>query len=107
MQKFMSYLSNRLSTQVLILLWSKLIKIGIHCKLEKESFQMPQVAIRLDYLFRNKNQMKKKRNEIEELKKVASRIWRGITQEYLQELYASMPKRMNAVICLQGGNTKC
>jgi len=106
MQRFVSYLSNRLSTQVLILLWSKLIKIGILCKLEKESFQMPQVAIRLDYRFRNKSQMKK-RNENEELKKVARRIWRGITQEYLQELYASMPKRMYAVIGVQGGHTKC
>ena len=41
------------------------------------------------------------------MKKVARRIWRGITQDYLQELYASMPKTMNAVISVQGGNTKC
>ena len=33
MHKFMSYLSNRLSTQVLSFLWSKLIKIGIHQRL--------------------------------------------------------------------------
>ena len=48
MQKICVIFLNRLRTQVLILLWSKLIKIGIHCKLEKESVQMPQVATRLD-----------------------------------------------------------
>ena len=43
--------------------------------------------------------MKKKRNEIDiELKKIARRVWRGITQEYLQELYALMPKRMKAAV---------
>ena len=31
-------------------------------------------------------------------KKIANRIWRSVTSEYLEKLYESMPKRMLAVI---------
>ena len=49
----------------------------------------------------------KKRNEIDnELKKNRPQDLEGHHQEYLQELYASMPKRMKAVVDAQGGHTK-
>ena len=31
-------------------------------------------------------------------KKIANRIWKSVTSEYLEKLYESMPKRMLAVI---------
>ena len=40
------------------------------------------------------------------LKKVARRVWRGITRDYLEKLYESMPCRMQAVVDAQGGHTK-
>ena len=39
-------------------------------------------------------------------KKIANRIWKSVTSEYLEKLYESMPKRMLAVIEAQGGHTK-
>ena len=33
-------------------------------------------------------------------KKIANRIWRSVTSEYLEKLYESMPKRMLAVMVL-------
>ena len=40
------------------------------------------------------------------LKKIARKVWRGITQDYLENLYQSMPQRMQTVIQAQGGHTK-
>ena len=40
------------------------------------------------------------------LKKIARRVWRGLTREYLQSLYESMPGRMQAVVDAAGGHTK-
>ena len=40
------------------------------------------------------------------LKKIAQKVWRGITPEYLRNLYQSMLRRMVAVIEAQGGHTK-
>ena len=39
-------------------------------------------------------------------KKVACKIWRQITLEYLEKLYESMPRCMAAVIEAHGGHTK-
>ena len=40
------------------------------------------------------------------MKKVVRRVWRGITTQYLQIVYESMPRRMEAVIAAGGGHTK-
>ena len=42
----------------------------------------------------------------EGIKKVARKVWRAITPEYLNSLYESMPRRMAAVIAAEGGHTK-
>ena len=40
------------------------------------------------------------------LKKVACKVWRQVMPEYLNNLYNSMPGRMEAVIQAEGGHTK-
>ena len=40
------------------------------------------------------------------LKKIARKVWRQVTPEYLNKLYESMLWRMQAVIRVQGGHTK-
>ena len=40
------------------------------------------------------------------LKKIARKVWMGITQDYLENLYQSMPRQMQAVIAAKGGHTK-
>ena len=40
------------------------------------------------------------------LKRIAKKVWDNITPEYLQSLYESMPRRMQAVVDAQGGHTK-
>ena len=40
------------------------------------------------------------------LMKIARKVWRKITPDYLKGLYESMPRRMQAVIDVQGGHTK-
>ena len=40
------------------------------------------------------------------LKRIACKVWRGVTPEYLDNLYQSMPRRMQAVIAAKGGHTK-
>ena len=42
---------------------------------------------------------------VEGLKKIAHKVWRGVTAEYLHKLYASMLQRMQAVCDAQGGHT--
>ena len=39
-------------------------------------------------------------------KKVALKVWKQITPEYLEKLYESMPRQMAAVIEANGGPTK-
>ena len=51
-------------------------------------------------------QRKERATSTDGLKKIARKVWRGITPEYLQNLYQSMPRRMAAVIEAQGGHTK-
>ena len=38
--------------------------------------------------------------------KVATKVWRAITPDYLENLYKSMPRRMAAVIATGGCRTK-
>ena len=40
------------------------------------------------------------------LKKIAQKVWRGITPEYLRQLYQSMPRRMQAIINARGAHTR-
>ena len=40
------------------------------------------------------------------IQKLARKVWRAITPDYLKRLYESMPQRMAAVIDAQGGHTK-
>jgi len=40
------------------------------------------------------------------LKKIARKVWRGITSAYLVILYQSIPRHMQAVIDGQGGHIK-
>ena len=40
------------------------------------------------------------------LKKTVHKVWRQVTLEYLNKLYESMPRQMQAVIQAQGGHTK-
>ena len=40
------------------------------------------------------------------LKKIAKKVWKGITPSYLKKLYKLMPRRMQAVIENGGGHTK-
>ena len=40
------------------------------------------------------------------LKRIAQKVWDNITPAYLQSLYESMPRRMQAVVDAQGGHTK-
>ena len=53
-----------------------------------------------------KRQRIKKATLKQALKKVAVKVWRTITPEYLDRLYHSMPRRMAAVIAAHGGHTK-
>ena len=38
--------------------------------------------------------------------KVKLKVWNKITPAYLQSLYESMPRQMQAVVDAQGGHTK-
>ena len=40
------------------------------------------------------------------LKRITLKVWNKITPAYLQSLYKSMPRRMQAVVDAQGGHTK-
>ena len=40
------------------------------------------------------------------LKKIARKVWRQVSAEYLEKLYESLPGRMEAVIAAGGGHTK-
>ena len=42
----------------------------------------------------------------EGIKKLARKVCRAVTPEYLENIYSSMPRRMAAVIVTQGGHTK-
>ena len=51
-------------------------------------------------------QRHKRATSIAGLKRIAKKVWDNITPEYLQSLYESMPRRMQAVVNAQGGHTK-
>jgi len=40
------------------------------------------------------------------LHRIARKVWRQVTPQYLKSLYESMPRRMTAVIEARGGHTK-
>ena len=40
------------------------------------------------------------------IKKIAQKVWRQVTPEYLESLYQSMPRRMQAVVDAQRGHTR-
>ena len=39
-------------------------------------------------------------------KKIACKVWKGITPDYLNNLYKAMPRHMQAVIDAKGGHNK-
>ena len=73
------------------------------------SFMMPQLdlgekrsIIELRKVGRTNRQIATSK---EGIKKVARKVWKAITPEYLNSLYESMPRRMAAVIAAGGGHT--
>ena len=46
------------------------------------------------------------RSTVGGLKKIARKVWRQVSAEYLEKLYESLPKCMEAVIAAGGGHTK-
>ena len=51
-------------------------------------------------------QRKEQATSAERLKRIARKVWKGISSEYLKKLYQSMPRRMQSVIDAEGGHTK-
>ena len=51
-------------------------------------------------------QRKKRATSIEGLKKIARKVWRQVSAKYLEKLYESLPRCMEAVIAAGGGHTK-
>ena len=51
-------------------------------------------------------QRKEQATSAERLKRIACKVWKGISSEYLKKIYKSMPRRMQAVIDAEGSHTK-
>ena len=51
-------------------------------------------------------QKKKQAISAEGHKKIACKVWKGITPDYLNNLYKAMPRHMQAVIDAKGGHIK-
>ena len=51
-------------------------------------------------------QKKEQATSAERLKRIARKVWKGISSEYLKKIYKSMPRRMQAVIDAEGSHTK-
>ena len=51
-------------------------------------------------------QRKERATSAEGLKRIARKVWKGVSSDYLKKLYESMPRRMQAVIDAEGGHTK-
>ena len=51
-------------------------------------------------------QRKEQATSAERLKRIARKVWKGILSEYLNKIYKSMPRRMQAVIDAEGSHTK-
>ena len=51
-------------------------------------------------------QRQERATSIAELIKITQKVWRSITRKYLENLYASMPRRMQAVVDNAGKYTK-
>ena len=53
-----------------------------------------------------KNLVERARHIDRRVEKIARKVWRQVTPDYLEKLYESMPRQMEAVIQAQGGHTK-
>lgn len=54
-----------------------------------------------------KKVQKKKPQNLQDLQKIIENIWYDdINEEYLNKLYESMPRRIEAIIKVKGGSTK-
>ena len=51
-------------------------------------------------------QRRERATSIDGIKKIAKKVWRQLSPDYLEKLYESMPRRMQAVADAQGGHTK-
>ena len=51
-------------------------------------------------------QKKERATSAEGHKKIARKVWKGITAEYLNNLYEAMPRHMQTVIDVKGGHIK-
>ena len=51
-------------------------------------------------------QRKERATSAEGLKRIARKVWKGVSSDYLKKLYESMPRRMQAVIDAEEGHTK-
>ena len=51
-------------------------------------------------------QRKDRATSTEGQKKIARKVWKGITPEYLNNLYEAMPRHMQAVIDAERGHIK-
>ena len=63
----------------------------------KNGFSHRKIANELSY---------DRRSSMAGIIKVAKKVWRTFTTEYLEDLYESMPRRMAAVIAAGGCHTK-
>ena len=84
------------------------LQVRFNAQIEDNSKTLPNLMSFLKFYFpqsRDNLQRKEKATSTDGLKN-DSQVWRGITQEYLENLYQSMPRRMQAVIAAQGGHTK-
>ena len=51
-------------------------------------------------------QREERATSVSGLKRIAQKVWGKVSRDYLEKLYESMPRRMQAVIDAQGGHTK-
>ena len=51
-------------------------------------------------------QRKEQATSAERLIRIARKVWKGIPSEYLKKIFKSMPRRMQAVIDAERGQTK-
>ena len=51
-------------------------------------------------------QRKERATSVAGLKNIARKVWRQVSPDYLEKLYESLPRRMEAVIAAGGGHTK-
>ena len=72
-------------------------------ELEKAGVDRKQIARQLGYTHRS---IRRFFQRLDFIAKIARKVWRQVTSAYLETLYESMPRRMQAVVEAQGGHTK-